>query len=533
METKCCDVSDAACEAFHGCGRADCRPAFEFLTERAKDAAKPIAAFLEGTIVYTVSKQWDDLLSIYVFGLHQRPYCGDDDDAHAHHHCHPEGSSSAQFAYSATLLLLTSALQAWAEYGPLPYRWHRWRTSSYMRVAPKMIGMCIGWALGNACKATFLQIDTKDRGEIECTAAKCNGLNILFCVLATLFTAVVMVAAQPVVSGALHCGNASCCQLGLNCYLRVLALLLRDGLATTVKILWTFSFKGFLTWGVAQSQEGTPLFQRALLLWAVSLSAVFAAGTVHLRRWRSWCEIMSKTSIDEYHQRRAAAESGVNDAGGGIAAAATATWCVLDWRALCVQYLEIMEGTLGWVVGCAWSDAFVAYTPLGVNTIERPMVAMEDVGVAAAFTMLGVLWLLLSGQQIGTSSSDAELSQREDVEAFFTTNAFVFFVGWSWVVTLRDATALVFLGVSMAASGLSAWLPGASKLAASLEACAVILLGPALTVGLLWAEKHVRPFQLIETTLRGRSRSRSSEKGEQSAGDGGHASGLAGRLLLM
>ena len=75
-----------------------------------------------------------------------------------------------------SLPYLSSALvQTWAEVGPLPYAWHVWRTASVMKVVPRMIGMCLGWALGNAFKATFLQIDTHARGTIiECSNPWCN-----------------------------------------------------------------------------------------------------------------------------------------------------------------------------------------------------------------------------------------------------------------------------------------------------------------------------------------------------------------------
>lgn len=36
----------------------------------------PIITFLEGTVVYALSKQWDDLMSTYFFKLHLVPYCG-------------------------------------------------------------------------------------------------------------------------------------------------------------------------------------------------------------------------------------------------------------------------------------------------------------------------------------------------------------------------------------------------------------------------------------------------------------------------
>ena len=62
--------------------------------------------------------------------------------------CGGGGGADEQFRYVLTLLLVSALLQLYAEIGPLPYRWHAWRTLSYLRFAPRMIGMCIGWAAG-------------------------------------------------------------------------------------------------------------------------------------------------------------------------------------------------------------------------------------------------------------------------------------------------------------------------------------------------------------------------------------------------
>jgi hypothetical protein len=246
-----------------------------------------------------------------------------------------------------------------------------------------------------------------------------------------------------------------------------------------VKIAWAFSFKGFLTWGVSPHQQGSALFDRALLLWAVCLTFVFSALTLLLQRWRGLLE------------SNAAASDGAARAAAG-----------LDWRALCVQYLLLLEATFGWVTGCAWTDALVAYTPLGENTIERPWVAAEDVLVASAFTALGVLWLVSSGQAVGASAAVVHHA-RAHAEAAFATNALCFFVGWSWVVVLRDGTAMVFLALAryVASLGDSARtaVVGSSRnetlaeegLVAELgfvvEGCTAFLLGPGLTVVALWA----------------------------------------------
>jgi hypothetical protein len=130
-------------------------------------AAASVAAFLEGTVVYALSQQWDDLLSIYWLRLHPVPYCG---GATTGLECTPEAPASRQLGYAIHLALVAALLQAFAEYGPLPYRWHAWRLVA-MRVGPRMIGMCLGWALGNAAKAGLLTSDEwRGSGRIACSA---------------------------------------------------------------------------------------------------------------------------------------------------------------------------------------------------------------------------------------------------------------------------------------------------------------------------------------------------------------------------
>ena len=179
-------------------------------------AAGPVAAFLEGIVVYALSQQWDDLLSAYLFRLQPIPYCGavaalEYSEAGAVRlaarvqECADPAPAAQQFHYVVGLIALAGFLLSYAEVGPLPIRWHAWRTRSFMRIGPRMVGMCIGWALGDACKAAFLiQIETKARGRIgACTEDWCNGWNLGFALLATLATAGAMLVCQPI--AAEHC----------------------------------------------------------------------------------------------------------------------------------------------------------------------------------------------------------------------------------------------------------------------------------------------------------------------------------------
>ena len=78
-------------------------------------AAGPIVAFLEGTVVYALSQQWEDLLSTYLFRLHAVPNCGE----HLVLACSAEASAPRQFRYVAGLLATSALVQASRLY--LPY----------------------------------------------------------------------------------------------------------------------------------------------------------------------------------------------------------------------------------------------------------------------------------------------------------------------------------------------------------------------------------------------------------------------------
>ena len=338
IDESCCPCANDAL-ACHAIASCNVQPVIQLYHSRVTHAARPVAAFLEGVVIYTLSQQWDDLISIYGLRLHPIPYCSDEAEPSSGSSadvlvCTSEAPARDQFRYTAFLLLITALLQSYAEVGPLPYRWHAWR-STWMRVGPRIIGMCLGWALGKAFKIAFLTMDAQEgwRGsdEVACTTPACNLGNVGVASLASLVTAFAMLLTQPIAAGRLGCGVHPCL-LAASCYLRVVVLLLVNALSVSVRILWAVSFKGFLTWGVTAEQRGTVLYERALMLWAISLAATFAAATVLLRRWREW--------LDHY----------------STPASELACATHLDLRSLCSQFLSIMESAFGWVVGCAFTE---------------------------------------------------------------------------------------------------------------------------------------------------------------------------------
>lgn len=100
-----------------------------------------------------------------------------------------------------------------------------------------------------------------------------------------------------------------------------------------------------------------------------------------------------------------------------------------------VQVCLLLEKVTAWMSGCAWTNVFFPSTSASYPTT---WLTLKDTGVACAITLLVLAWMLLAGGQLSVEGA----VEREDVESFFMVNAASFFVGWSWVVVLRDVAAV-------------------------------------------------------------------------------------------
>lgn len=176
-----------------------------------------------------------------------------------------------------------------------------------------------------------------------------------------------------------------------------------------------------------------------LLLWGISSTAVSALLVTRLVRWRGHLNQLLASSATaspppptlgpffffDFTRHRTRVSSS-----GRTAVLRTA-----------LQVLVLIEGSLGWVVGSAWTDVVVAWTSL----VQYPTVAvtLKDFGVTVGLTVGGVAWLMLTG--VGEHIEEAKKADRWHVEMYFLTRAMAFFVGWSWIALCRDvSTALAY-----------------------------------------------------------------------------------------
>lgn len=108
------------------------------------------------------------------------------------------------------------------------------------------------------------------------------------------------------------------------------------------------------------------------------------------------------------------------------------------------QVLLLVEKVMAWMAGCAWTDVFFA------NSAPDPSgwLAAKDGAVALMLTGLAVAWMVMHGDlneaALGMERSvrSGKRIDRSHVENHFVVYSASFFVGWSWVVLLRDLAAV-------------------------------------------------------------------------------------------
>ena len=164
----------------------------------------------------------------------------------------------------------------------------------------------------------------------------------------------------------------------------------------------------------------------------------------------------------------------------------------LGRRAALGQFLVLMESTLAWVAGVAWTNAVVELTTqASYPTLD---VVFDDTLIALAFTAFASLLVVFSGGQMSTQALDDQRKSgsREAVEGYYTMYSLSFIVGWSWVVMLRDYETLF-------ADFLTSW-GHFQRLDFASEGLLVAVFGPGLTF-LLYAHVFAGVVRTLEPSL--------------------------------
>ena len=212
------------------------------ISRRAQGAATSVGVFMDGTIAYALSKTWHDLLSTFVFGLHPMPFCGGGGEQP----CTDPAPASDQFVYAACFLVVGAVIRYVTETA-------QFRSLPGFDTIPAMVGMCAGWAFGDAFLQLLVEVKLeypglcKDAESIPAMDAGCLTSSLapdctfLEMGMATLLLAaasVLIVALQPFTKN-IDFGDGKFIDT-LEDILEVVWSLLSKAVTTTVMVVWTW-----------------------------------------------------------------------------------------------------------------------------------------------------------------------------------------------------------------------------------------------------------------------------------------------------
>jgi hypothetical protein len=98
-----------------------------------------------------------------------------------------------------------------------------------------------------------------------------------------------------------------------------------------------------------------------------------------------------------------------------------------------IEFSNLMQSTLGWVAGCAWTDVMTDLFP-ALGSSPSLGVILANVGASSLLTLLALSYLVLTGD----ANAAVDLRNRAHVEKQFATGAMAFVAGWGWVLVIRD-----------------------------------------------------------------------------------------------
>ena len=442
--------------------RCDPRPLRHAYANLARGSLQTVQQFLDGLVVYVLSKQWEDWISLYLLRLHPLPYCGSNTQSAAcdptarktlwmHHAnacndavtfhttraCTAEATAGTQLGYSVGLLLVGALVRA-AATARVRRAKATARGEHHLKDVPSMIGMAVGWAAGSAFLAFLGQVSgcsahglfaaqnltgsgfaacttTEDMGAVRrlvrfpaftVTEFYALGASALIAVATVLLLVI-----QPLTTPPAPVADEAP-RLGLGFVVASAWQLVTKALATAVMIAVTYAASQFVQQGL--SNEGDPgwLATRILVLWAVALSFTCALGVTVLaslrqRLVRSQKREQAALRIQALLRWRRGVEV-------HSLASRRALWTVryladaarsrrarrgLNRRSALIQFCQLVESTAAWTTGCAWTDVVVAFVPSAGRYPSLP-VLVQDALAAGGLTAAAAAWLLASASPL-------------------------------------------------------------------------------------------------------------------------------------
>lgn len=447
-----------------------------------------VTAFLEGLVVYVLSREWHDMLSIYVFRLQPVPHCSEAVGVrfgffglvklsqHSKHFdngptCTQEADSATQARCVLMLIAVAAVIQGIAR---------RTLPAELATIVTQIAGTTIGWTAGDA--AVRLLAETMPPADEN---GQEGGYDLVFAMLTTVVAVVLMLLLEPftvhAIAALIQRALEPCCGACAGAWRAIeaaidwledalLALAMLTGRAVTMVVLmiWVYVSQLNLLAGLDADQLGGPLQIRLQLLWATTLSLTSALVLEQVIRWRQQLERYADelASHDEREHDRGvanapAAASRLSTPAGGNVLLAWGDGLELTLNTALRRVLSLSEQALFFATGWSWTYVFFPLTSKAPSVV----LAVTDLTLALSLTLLAVtLIVLLPGERLaqnrsgrisfnGMESLDVTGGARMAIVKATLTTSSTFFVGWSFVVFFRDLAAVTGQGAVQMSTG--------------------------------------------------------------------------------
>jgi len=383
--------------------------------------ARLVASFLEGAALFGLSRMWYDLIAAYMLELQPVPFCG---TAYHTDPCHPPADALSQTIFALVAIVVTGLLKHLAEYYKLSRLGGMWDD------VPQISNYFAGWAFANAL--TQAVIELKASYPILCeagsftTAGDCIGFDLAFAVVLTVGLGLLIIMIQPFAEK-IECGSG-CLIDWIEDLLADMVAMVRRGCSVVIMVWWynTLYNTEFLnvpgdgSWYL--KLEVQILYTLALTYLSTILSTRLEAGEIVLSETGTCCGCKCGTiKYDEVGELR-------RDEDGEP---------ILPVMIKSLKGLsDMVQTALSFVVGCAWSD-IVALLFLSLGLAPSALVLAQNLGVTVGLTLLVSFFIVRTGKAYELTNA----ASREATEAFLLINGAAFFVGWTWLVVIRDLHA--------------------------------------------------------------------------------------------
>ena len=310
----------------------------------------------------------------------------------------------------------------------------------------------------------------------------CSSFNFAYAAALTLVSALAIALVQPLTKS-IECGSSAVID-SLEDWLKSVWQLVSKGFATAVMIVWNTTLSEVVLAGT--SAAPAVVTSHMLLFWSISITFLGALASVQCEQWEASLALQLQRADSEWKavalkeekaaktiqkRRRAAAPTAPSAATAATAAATSATATspaappaaavvpaidaqdeaiaegerkmrMLGVTSLAqmhqldavgttfrihrleasIELSNLIQGTLGWVAGSAWSDYLTWLYP-SMSARSTTFVGFAaNVGVAVLYGAIAILWLVSLGKDPNTPPWNEALA-REDVEQYFLTCA--------------------------------------------------------------------------------------------------------------